>query len=81
MNFSSHIQANLLLAYLKENPIQLQIITLNRHKVLLTAKDLSCSHRIEKKFDCVLNCKPVKVYNGLGSRTTALILNVSAVFK
>ena len=34
-----------------------------------------------RNIDCGLKFRPVKVYNGLESRTTVLLLNISAILK
>ena len=54
---------------------------LNRHETLSKANDfLNCNHTEKREtFDCELKFKPVKVYNALRSRATALILNISVI--
>ena len=70
------IYANLLIN--TDNYKQLKITTLNRNEMLSTAKDFLI---VPYKQQCGLKFKPLKVYNGLGNRTTALILNISAILK
>ena len=72
----SNILANLANQH-KEDHNQLQITTLNRHEMLSTEKYfLNCSHVNGKLCDCGFKVRPVKVYNGLGSRTKTLIVTI-----